>query len=126
MNDPVVIGVLILIIASGIAWGVFQIRNSDEPVSFVQLLKAFALPLFGLGLVAVALFRAKSEAPVRLPGDDDLEPEQPKEEDRETQGEQVRRVIEEQADRVEEHILEKATDAEVRARGAALFDPGAE
>ena len=125
MNDPILLGVLIPLILAGIVWGILQIRASGKPVSISSALKTFALPLMGIGLVLLSIIRSKPEDPVRLPGDDDLEPDESSDEEIETQGEQVRRVIEEEAERVEEHILEEATDDEVASRGAGLFDPGA-
>lgn len=125
MLDPLVITVVVLLIVSGVAWGVLQLRQSDEPTTFDRVLKLFALPLLGLGLLLLIVSRANAATPGRMEGDDDLEPDESTdpEEDRETQAEQVRRVLEDEADRVEEHIIEKATDDEVAARGAALFDP---
>ena len=122
--DPVLVGVLVLVIVSGIAWGVLKLREGNEPTTIDRVLKLFALPLLGLGLLALVLMRNNAAGPRRMAGDDDLEPDEPTDPgDRETEGEHVRRVIEEQADRVEKHVLEEATDDEVAARGAGLFDP---
>ena len=124
VTDPLVIAVIVLLVVSGTAWGILQLRKDSEPTTVDRVLKLFALPLLGLGLLALILLRGKPGA-TTLPGDDNLTPDEPTDpDDRETEAERVRRVIETEADRVETHVRDTATDDEVAARGAGLFDPG--
>lgn len=131
--DPTVMVVLFAAaVVSGICTAALKFKrrglDADAPYDTVdKVLWVLGIPLLAvvgvLGIVAVTQAGGKSTE--RREGDDDLAPdEEPTDPNAESRGEQVARVIEENAEKVEKHVLEEATDDEVGARGAALFGLG--
>lgn len=107
---------LVAFVLCSLAVGLIAFYRRGD-ISPLGLLKAFGAPLIGLLLLIAALFR-RSPSSTRqptIPG--------PEDSDGETTDQRVRRVLEAEARRVKEHVLEEATDDEVAARGAGLFDP---
>ena len=129
-NFAIVVIVLGLVICAG-AWGWLQLSEKglvQSNPTVDKVLKFAAIPLgilvTVLGFVALGKGLVGKKKVVHG-GDNDLAPDVPEvDPNRETEASHVRRVIEETATRAEEHVLEEATDDEVAARGAALFDPG--
>ncbi len=131
--DPTVMALLFAAaVVSGICTAVLPFKrrslDADAPYDTVdKVLWALGIPLLAvtgvLGLIAVT--QARDEATERREGDDDLTPdEELTDPNAESRAEQVARVIEENAEKVERHVLEDATDDEVGARGAAVFGLG--
>jgi len=131
--DPVFMwGLFIVAVVSVICMTVLHIKRSgvdvDTPYDTVDkvlwTMGAPPLALLGIfGLMVAA--QTMKQAPKQREGDDDLVPdEEPTDPNAESRTEQIVRIIEDNAEKVEEHVLEEATDDEVGARGAALFGVG--
>jgi hypothetical protein len=131
-SDPVLTTIIVTLAVVGVVgciaaqiWLKRREAAGIEPTALDQLLKLAAIPLLILiSILGVIALRGGGKGPDRREGDDDLAPDEEPTDTRETEAERVARVIKDEAERVEEHITETATDDEVAARGAALFDPG--
>lgn len=128
--DPTIaITLLVMSCVSGAAWLALRIKRGSDassPYDTVEkVLLALSVPLFVLGLVAAAMSMTRTKTPSRREGDEDLTPDNVPTEESESPGELVTRVVIENAEAAETHTLHEATEDEVAARGAALFDPGA-
>ncbi len=129
--NPIVLYVLVIVlIVAAISSTILFFKRrgrKDEPYDMVdKVLVALGLPLVLIGVVVAATALAQgNRGTSRREGDDDLAPDTPTEPPAESRGEQVVRIIEDRAEEVEDHVLNDATDDEVAARGAGLFDPGA-
>ena len=131
--DPTLMAVLlVLAMISAACTTALKLKRQnvdvDAPYDTVdKVLWVLGIPLLAVVAIAgiVAVTRTGDKPSERREGDDDLVPdEEPTDPNAESRGEQVARVIEENAEKVEKHVLEEATDDEVGARGAALFGLG--
>lgn len=131
--DPLVIqAVVAALVVAGTAWTILYFKRRSDPSApydtIDKVLWGLTVPVVAVVAVAgmIGLASANSSERPRREGDDDLSPdEEPTDPPTESRGDQVARIIEERAEEVEDHVLNTATDDEVAARGAALFDPGA-
>jgi hypothetical protein len=121
---PWILGAFIGLVCGSI----FLVRRQQRkglPLDTIDyVLAGFSLPLVLLGAVGSAYIAFANDKTIRREGDEDLTSDVPPQPPEESRGALVARVLEDEAQRVEEHVLNEATDNEVAARGAGLFDPG--
>jgi hypothetical protein len=131
VNPVFAYSALALVVVAGVAWVALKAKrkglDEDAPHDTVdKVLWALTIPalVVAFALGTIGMLQAKQSGPVRREGDDDLAPDEPAKPPKESESDRVVRIIEDRADEVEDHVLNHATDDEVAARGAGLFDPG--
>lgn len=125
--DPIwvyalVISIVVAVVAQAILW-VKRRGDPEGPYDPIDwTLWALTAPVL---LIAAAVVFVESRRPeAGREDDDDLSPDEPVDRDEESRTDQVIRIVEAQAEEVEDHVLNEATDDEVAGRGASIFDPG--
>ena len=121
-------GLIGIVVAAG-AHGILTFKRRDDPDApydtVDKVLWGLTIPVVAVVLIGgFIIARGRKVGRPNKEGDDRLAPDEPVTDPGESRGDQVARIIEERAEEVEEHILEEATDDEVAAVGAGLFDPG--
>ncbi len=121
---------VIAIIVAATSWGILTFKrrgDPDAPYDTVdKVLWGLTIPVLAVVVIGgfVMASQARKTGRLHKEGDDDLTPDEPETDPGESRGDQVARIIEDRAEEVEKHVLEEATEDEVAARGAGLFDPG--
>lgn len=128
ISDSQLIPLIVGLVICGSAWGWLQLahkgfvkRNErlEQVLALVAMPLGALLSIFGLSRIFKNKNASVLEEQISVENEG-TENDRP----RETEAEHVRRVLETAAEEAETHIEKTATDDEVAARGAALFDPG--
>jgi len=126
MNTFLVVAAIVLGLIGIGCYVLLYVRQKNRTGPFSTLDMALFIASFPITLVAIALGVASfsnkfgKKKPAR-PGDEDVDVNLPAV-DVESTGDKLVRVVEANAEKVVKHLEENATDDEVAARGAALFD----
>lgn len=124
IHPAVLYGFVAVVIVAVLAWGILTIKRrgvaDDVPYDTVdKVLWALTIPLLAVvavgAVIGISSVKKSKKADVTPPD----EPDEPEE----SRSDQVIRIVDHRAEEVEDHVLHDATDDEVAARGAGLFDP---